>query len=322
MLKWRLILGTQFIAGLAGLCWLDYHAPRPGTYLLPLAIVLSLLAAGELLAMFQQRGHKPLSWVIYGGVLLTMLSCGMTVFLPNWAPSESVGRLGCLMAGLATAFFLAIIGELSRYRSPFEQPLNECDTSKQAATTNLALSMLAVFYAGGLMGFLVQLRLLDGPRFGNDGRWGMVALISLVATVKMSDIGQYTVGRLIGRRKLAPSVSPGKTWEGALGGAVFGVFAAWLVFYWGADSMTPGGVGGTTAWVVGSQMFSTVGFAIAVTATGIIGDLAESMFKRDAGLKDSSTWMPGFGGVLDLLDSLLGAAPVAYLFWAIGIVGP
>jgi phosphatidate cytidylyltransferase len=63
-------------------------------------------------------------------------------------------------------------------------------------------------------------------------------------------------------------------------------------------------------------------FAVAVAAAGMIGDLAESMLKRDAAVKDSSTWMPGFGGVLDLLDSLLGAAPVAYLFWALRIVGP
>jgi phosphatidate cytidylyltransferase len=61
---------------------------------------------------------------------------------------------------------------------------------------------------------------------------------------------------------------------------------------------------------------------VAVAVAGMVGDLAESMLKRDAGVKDSSTWMPGFGGVLDLLDSLLGAAPVAYLFWALRWVGP
>ncbi len=77
MLRWRLILSVVFIAGLGALCWLDWRAARPGIVLLPLAIVAAMLAAGELLAMFRKRGHEPLAWVVYGGVLVTLLAAAL-----------------------------------------------------------------------------------------------------------------------------------------------------------------------------------------------------------------------------------------------------
>jgi phosphatidate cytidylyltransferase len=185
---------------------------------------------------------------------------------------------------------------------------------------NLGLEALIILYLGGALGFIVQLRLLGQDPNGDDARSGMLALVSLVAIVKMSDIGQYTVGRLIGRHKLAPQVSPGKTWEGALGGALFAVIAAWIVFGWAAKYFTSSSVGATNLFTDYSRLARVSFYGIALCATGIIGDLAESVLKRDAGVKDSSTWMPGFGGVLDLVDSLLAAAPVAYLLWAVGFV--
>jgi phosphatidate cytidylyltransferase len=300
MLIWRFVLGFLFIALLAGLCWLDYHASRPGTFLLPLAAVLSLAGAAELLAMFRKRGHAPLPLAVYGGTLLTVLLAGTPAFIPrSWSSSAIVGQLGWLAIGLAAGFAIAVVAELKKYDAPGR------------STTSLAFSCLAILYVGGLMGFMVQLRVLHVGPGENDGRWGMLALVSLIATVKMSDTGQYAAGRLFGRHKLAPSVSPGKTWEGAVGGVLFAIGTAWLVF---ALSRKPG--------ISIGDALSITSFAIAVAIAGIIGDLAESMLKRDAGVKDSSTWMPGFGGVLDLLDSLLGAAPVAYLFWALRIVGP
>jgi phosphatidate cytidylyltransferase len=293
------------IAALVVLCWLDYNAARPGLFLLPLATLLSLLGAGELLAMFRQRGHQPAAWVVYCGVLVTVLAAGTPVFAPSLSGGSAVDRLGWLTIGLAAPLLLAITFELRRYQSSGQ------------ATTNLALTALAIVYVGGLIGAMVQLRLLSGGPWGSDGRWGMLALISLIATVKMSDIGQYTVGRLIGRHKLAPAVSPGKTWEGAAGGLAFAIVAA-LCLPWGHGAAA---ASGAAPMEINIALSATI-FAIVVAIAGMLGDLAESMLKRDAGVKDSSTWMPGFGGVLDLLDSLLGAAPVAYLFWALRWVGP
>jgi phosphatidate cytidylyltransferase len=300
MLRWRLVFGAIFIAMLIGSCWLDYHAARPGVFLLPLAAVLSLAGAGELMAMFRKRGHSPLPWVVYSGTLVAVLMSGAPVFVPVARSNTLIpGSLGWLAIGLAAGFAIAIIAELWRY------------PAQSRSTSDLALSSLAILYVGGLMGFMVQLRLLRGLPWGDNGRMGMFALISLIATVKMSDTGQYWMGRMFGRHKLAPAVSPGKTWEGALGGVVFAIGTAWLMF--GRDWQTGGTAGDALAITF---------FAVSVSVAGIIGDLAESMLKRDAGVKDSSTWMPGFGGILDLLDSLLGAAPVAYVFWALRIVGP
>jgi phosphatidate cytidylyltransferase len=297
MLSARLLFGTLFVAALVGLCWLDYHTIRPGLWLLPLAAWLSLLGAGELLAMFRRRGYeaRPL--------LITVATSSMPLIAPTWNSGSSLTGLGWLAIGFAVWLLIAFVVELRRF------------DSSGTATTNLAIASFVILYAGGLMGFLVQLRTLSGPPWGNNGRWGMLALVSLIVTVKMSDIGQYTVGHLFGRNKLAPAVSPGKTWEGAAGGVAFAIVAAWVVFHWGARWIV-GGTGGTTSPI------AIVAFAVAVAVAGMIGDLAESMLKRDAGVKDSSTWMPGFGGVLDLLDSLLGAAPVAFLFWALHWVGP
>ena len=313
MLIYRLILGPIFIFSLAALCWLDFHAARPGIYLLPLAIVLSLLGAGELLAMFQRRddASQPLPWVVYGGTLLTVLAAGAPGLLPaEWTRSLFLGRLGWLAIGLAAGLLLAIIGELWRY------------DKSGSATLNLARSTFAIVYIGGLMGFLVQLRLFSGGAADPLNHWGMLALLSLVATVKMSDIGQYTTGRNFGRHKLAPIVSPGKTWEGAAGGLLFAVVAAWFVFGWVARHMFTSTETVPDTAASQTSLLAVAFFALVVAAAGIVGDLAESMLKRDADVKDSSSWLPGFGGVLDLLDSLLGAAPVVYLLWALGIVGP
>lgn len=300
MLRWRFILGAIFIGALVALCWLDHRAQLRGSYLMPLAIVVSLMCAGELLAMFRQRGLQPLSRVVYGGTAITVVAAcvpGMISIVSRANPM--LGQLGWLAIGLAVALLLALVSELRRFESPGQ------------STTNLALSCFAILYAGGLMGFLVQLRLL---RVGsNDGAdWGMFALASFIATVKMSDTGQYTAGRLWGRHKLAPKVSPGKTWEGALGGLVAAAATSALLVIWRPDS-------GATSQAI--LVLRAIFCGMLLAAAGIIGDLAESLLKRDAGVKDSSTWMQGFGGVLDLLDSLLGAAPVAYMLWVFGAYG-
>jgi phosphatidate cytidylyltransferase len=185
---------------------------------------------------------------------------------------------------------------MARYRAPGK------------SVSQLGATVLSFAYVGLLFSFLIQLRAIE------PSEQGIVALVSLIAIVKVGDTGAYTIGRLVGRNKMTPTLSPGKTWEGAAGAIAFSALAAWLILaLWvQRDSRLAAGASlSVLAWL---------GYGALVGVTGLLGDLAESLLKRDLGRKDSSAWMPGFGGVLDLLDSILFAAPVAYLCWVGGLV--
>lgn len=303
MLRWRLTLGTLLIALLAALCYWDNHVARAGLVLLPVALLLAGAATHEILGLFAARGNKLVAPSVLCSTLVVVASAGAPLLWEVYPADCPVGRLGWLSLGLAAGFLIVLLGEIRRYMAPGQ------------VTVRLALSLLAVVYVGLLVGFLVQLRLLEFPNQQGalDRRWGMVALLATIVCVKMCDTGAYTVGRLIGKHKMAPRISPGKTWEGFVGGLAFAACGALVALIWLLPAFGLETSSGPLWWIA---------FGVGVGCAGVIGDLAESLLKRDAGQKDSSRWMPGFGGVLDVLDSLLAAAPVAYVFWAAGWMGP
>jgi phosphatidate cytidylyltransferase len=149
-------------------------------------------------------------------------------------------------------------------------------------------SLFPLLYLGLPIGALVSIRQTRGPE----------ALFLLMLTVIVSDTAQYYTGRAFGRRLLAPAISPKKTIAGAVGGFVFGTLLLAVAGSW---------------WLPTVPLPIRAALGAAVVALGIVGDLFESMLKRSAGVKDSSSLIPGHGGVLDRIDALLFAAPVYYI---------
>jgi phosphatidate cytidylyltransferase len=161
--------------------------------------------------------------------------------------------------------------------------------SHMRALHEVAASLLPALYLGLPLGSLVAIH----------AEIGRTALLLLLMTVIVSDTAQYYAGRALGRRLLAPDISPKKTLEGALGGLVFGSLMMAVAGQW---------------WLpmIGPVSRGALGFAVVIV--GIVGDLFESLLKRGAGVKDASSLIPGHGGVLDRIDALLFAAPVYYVF--------
>ena len=283
MLRWRLLLGTVLVAAMTGLCWLDHGASTPGIWLLPVALAFSVLASAEIIHLFRAGGLQPLAWPVYLGNLLMVGSCWLPYVSPGLAGGDHPRLVSAWpWVALGIGVLLVMIGEMRRYEKP------------GGVTANIAAAILGLVYVGLMLTFVIQLRLL----------WGVGALASLIVVVKACDTGAYTVGRLIGRHKLAPVLSPGKTIEGALGGLAFACLGSCATF----------------AYLERGTLLGWIVFGLILGLAGMLGDLAASLIKRDVGVKDSSRWLPGFGGVLDLLDSLLLAAPVAWLCWALGLV--
>lgn len=167
----------------------------------------------------------------------------------------------------------------------------------ESAWQTTAGTLLGVVYGAFLLNFMTKLLVEFGDR---QGRY---LLLFLVVGVKMTDIGAYFTGCSIGRHKLIPRVSPAKTWEGCIGGVLAGILGVLALSY--LMKACEG------VRVFGIVQTAVIGFFLAIA--GILGDLIESLFKRAAGVKDSGTMIRGMGGILDVLDSLLFAAPVLYI---------
>ncbi len=269
-----------------------------GVWLAPVLIVVTILAAEETISLLRNQKHDPLAWTVYAGSLLLVLSgCDLLIKqllvrfgYPSYPPWEGWPALA-----LAAGVILAFGGEMARFKKAGESSI-----------VNAALAIFAMAYVGGLMLFLAWQRLHHGT----------FAFLTIPIIVKCGDTGAYFTGRFTGRHKMTPLLSPGKTWEGAVGGVVAGCLASWFCFAVLQPKYFP-----DATPTVHPPLVAVLIYGLAMTLAGMHGDLAESLLKRDMQRKDSSTWLPGLGGVLDVVDSMLMAAPVAYLFWNTGWLG-
>ena len=167
--------------------------------------------------------------------------------------------------------------------------------SNTAGILAISTTLFGLMYVPWLLNFIQKINFFPGAE-------GHYYLLYFIVITKFSDTGAYLVGSLIGRHKMIPRISPGKTWEGFGGALVVSILASLLFVYYLGDHMR------------GMNWTHAIALGLLLGLAAVIGDLIESIFKREAGVKDSGKFFPGIGGILDLLDSLLFNAPIMYLY--------
>ncbi len=301
MLSVRLMWAAALLVPALALAVLDYQVAdvARGVFLYPLGAALTLVASWELHRLCRPVLGNPSATLWLIATLCPILALAVAVYAPLVHRHQHALHSGSIFAWTLGGQFAALVfvscSEMRSFRYP-----------ESGAVLRLAGTAWAVLYLSLPLAFLVATRWL-GP---NDR--GMLALVTLVFTVKLSDSGAYLVGSLFGKRKLAPYLSPQKTVEGALGGVGFALFAAILM----VCAVRPWLVPDHRRAVHWSNGLGWLALALALAVVAAAGDLAESLIKREVRQKDSGRWLPGLGGALDLLDSLLWTAAVNYAFWS------
>ncbi|HEV3259828.1 MAG TPA: phosphatidate cytidylyltransferase [Gemmataceae bacterium] len=278
-------MGALLVACTVAVVLGDAQLGRYPFLFLLLLLALAWMACLELLHLLAGPG-RPWAWLCYAGVALVVLAN---------LPAHLGGRLESLdrdawhwVLGAFTAVVLAafLVG-MATFREP------------GTSVMRIALTIWTVGYLALLPSFLAQLRWPVGIGEEQFGEAGTLRLALAIFVPKCGDIGAYFTGRLVGRHPMAPVLSPKKTWEGAAGGLAASVAGAI-------------GIDRIASAPVLHGLWAEVGFGVTVGIAGMLGDLAESLIKRDCRQKDASHVVPGFGGVLDVVDSVVFAAPVAY----------
>lgn len=270
----RLIMSFILVTLLLAAIYFSYTP-----YLCPLFLLLAAVLIGgaviEYYRIAEAKGFQPLQWIgLIGTVAFIGASYLATQEWRHWMlPEITVGVI--LMVSFGYYFMQG--------SSPF---------------INLAITLFGIAYLTIPLSFAVRINYFFPPGAVEDGRlW----LLYLLLVTKMTDVGAYFTGKQWGRHKLAPAISPNKTWEGAVGGLICAiatslVLAAFLPPQYFHLSLT-------AALILGAVLSIVAQY----------GDLAESLLKRDGGVKDSSA-LPGLGGLLDVVDSLVFTAPLLYIF--------
>jgi phosphatidate cytidylyltransferase len=233
-----------------------------GWWLFALVAVAAFVGVHEFVTT--ARPLRPLAPAVYGGVIVALVGA-------------ELGGLEWLLAGFLTTFLLGFV-------------LHALSSTRAPTTAALGSTVLGSAWIGLGLGFVLLLREMD-----TEGR---LIAFTVVLTVFAADTLAYLTGRLAGRHRLAPRLSPKKTWEGLLGGAVAGVFVSFIALYDTRDKYL--------------SVWEAIVLGVVVVVAAVLGDLFESALKRDLEVKDTGRLLGGHGGVLDRVDALLFAAPAAY----------
>jgi phosphatidate cytidylyltransferase len=301
-LRNRLTFGPLMLGALFLLLWLDDYLQRRtrgwmqeryaneglrggvgGIGLLVLLAIILPIATQELATLFAAERVRPYRFIAAVGAG----SLALHAFLTQFPPFQRI-------AASAFAFIIVFIMLFTALRRAWHKETQE-------AITHMAGTVLATMYLGGLGWFLMAIRVKHSAPHGHDFHGTTWTIVTILLVVKFTDIGAYFGGRALGRHKLIPWLSPGKTWEGL----AFGL-------------LTAGAIGAACApWLPHVPWWKGFIFGVVIGGIGQLGDLLESLMKRDAEVKDSGQLVPGFGGILDIIDSPLLAAPFAYLLFSL-----
>jgi phosphatidate cytidylyltransferase len=269
-------MGAILIALAVGMLVIDERFAPWYPFLFVLVLGLAGIGCHELLRLLP-AARRPAAWLCFGGVAAA-IAANWIVALRREIALPDADPWHWVLGVVTVAGVAAVLYEMACFHEAGE------------SVTRIALALFVVFYLGLLPSFLAQVRFASGA----------AALALTIFVPKCCDIGAYFTGRALGRHKMSPVLSPKKTWEGAAGGIAAAIAVA---------------IGINRMWPVLPGLATEIGFGAAVGAAGMLGDLAESLIKRDCQQKDASQVVPGFGGVLDVVDAVLFAAPVAYMWF-------
>ncbi|HMA76110.1 MAG TPA: phosphatidate cytidylyltransferase [Candidatus Krumholzibacteriaceae bacterium] len=245
---------------------------KGGLYFLVLITILITSGLWEFYRMVEAKGIKPSK--------LIGITCGIII---PFSVFFSKGKADTLLFLLVIIFIAVMIIELGRGKRNY-------------ALYHISVTIFGVLYVGLLGSYLLMLRELP-VSMNLDYKNGFLFVILVFILTWCYDTGAYTFGKIAGRHKLFPSVSPGKTLEGALGGVLLSCFGILVAREYILPFIT---------------IWEAVGLAVVGSVVSQLGDLVESMIKRDVNIKDSSNTIPGHGGILDRFDSMLFNAPAIY----------